>query len=179
MASSTLFETYGVRERGTTARLEGSPGGSWKLSRARRSIRIDDGTHRKRTWTTTLEVVPVAAEPAPVLVARDRELASAFATGGIDAWLAASVPSGGAFHWISGLALGTDAVREGLDEAAKQFGTRTPRFARLAPSGKLGVTLGTAAPAGAPQDAFAYLTLWQLGADGTWRVLFSTLHMPQ
>lgn len=172
MAKSTLFETYGVQEKGTTATLTGSKK-AWKLARSGKTIRIDDGTHAPKLTAVKL----AAAKPveAPALLERDREVAAAFATGGVEAWVAASTTDGGAFHWISGLALGTAKVREALDEAKPEMGKRTPRLARISPSGKLGVTLGTAIGG----TAFAYLTLWQRDKDNTWRMLLSTLHMPQ
>lgn len=176
MKSSTLFETFGVREKGTTAKLE-RKAGPWSLARAGNAIRIEDRTHAIRLVTNKLEAI--APAPAPALMAQDREFAAAVATGGFDAWLAASVPDGGAFHWISGLAVGTEAVREDLDGAKHELGPRTPRMARLAPSGKLGVTLGALASVDSPETTFAYLTLWQLAPDGRWQVLFSTIQMPQ
>lgn len=173
MPSSRVLDTYGLFDRGTTATLSRKAGG-WKVVKTGRALTLDDATVGKRFRTGKL--VESTAASADALLARDRDHAARFSAEGTDAWLAGSVPSGGAFYGISGLGIGAAKVRDAVDEAKGELGTRTPRLARIAPSGKLGVTIGMLGPT---PTTYAYLALWQRGADDQWRLLFFTLHMPQ
>ncbi len=114
-------------------------------------------------------------DPAAQILDADRAT-RAFASGGVDAWIAGSVADGGAFYGVSALALGASKVREAVDEAKGEMRTRTPRFARIAPSGKLAVSIGMLGP---DPTTYAYAAVWQRGTDEVWRLLFFTLVLPQ
>lgn len=173
MGKSSVLDTYGVFPKGTTATLVRKAGG-WKVLKQGTTMTLDDATLGKRFVATKLAATP--AEPADAILGVDLAHASAFTSGGVDAWLAGSVPDGGAFYGISALAIGASKVRDAVDEAKGELRTRRPRFARIAPSGNLAVSLGTLGP---DPTTYGYLALWQRGADAQWRMLFFTPVMPQ
>lgn len=173
MSKSSTLDTYGVIDKGTTATLVRKAGG-WKAMKQGTSMTLDDATLGKRLVASKLATV--TATPAAQILDADRAHARAFASGGVDAWIAGSVADGGAFYGVSALALGASKVREAVDEAKGEMRTRTPRFARIAPSGKLAVSIGMLGP---DPTTYAYAAVWQRGTDEVWRLLFFTLVLPQ
>jgi hypothetical protein len=173
MGTSSVLDTYGVLSKGTTATLVRKAGG-WKALKRGTTMTLDDATLGKRFVANKLAAIPAAR--ADVILGVDLAHANAFASGGVDAWIAGAVADGGAFYGISALAIGASKVREAVDEAKGELRTRTPRFARVAPAGNLAVSVGTIGP---DPTTYAYLALWQHGTDEQWRLLFFTPVLPQ
>lgn len=117
------------------------------------------------------------SEPVAALVEADRAFYADVAAGGVDAWVGWFDPGGHQWDEDANRAVTpTDGMRELMAGTLAGRLWWDPRASGLSPSGDLGFTVGdwtwTAAGGAEPVARGAYVTVWRVQPDGSWRVWF-------